>query len=871
MLTNLNTDSYSETGRMQILQELSRCASTVLRNTDVLCWNMYNNTFDETEYKYLTEIDGYILPAHMRHIPKQRPYLDWLTGRQVDRPFQFSVSCTDKKALKRKYDSRVKFYTDEYITRWRGMYNQIGAGLQQVQQQKQEIQQQLEQQPQNDEQAQQVAQLKKMMPQIDAKIATVQQSLQDQQVFTMKNIKQLEELQRYTNKDIIEEVAQKAMKSYRQKLNVKQVSIQNFISQCVTGKQYYYVDYRPGDTLPIYRGLIGFNVFYQASDDVQWVQDLDWAGFEEFMAPQDVISEFQLYGTYKDQVERYHAYSQADSRGPFVATEDGKAVDAGANAYVSSGAINPSMGVSVKRVWWVAERKIVALRKVNKYRPGRFFTTFINEGDQEKKLIDEHDYFYKQWQTKSGKTVSKWILKGKGDHGDQHMYDPDEVRTYDSRRGDHVTHRYMYDRFKGAIIDNNIFISGKDEVQPRSVDNMSKVKLPIIGTTYNNITMQPYSLIWATKDIQKTYNIVTYHRELMLAVAGTKSFIMDDVQKPEGMSDDEWRRKVKMGDIRIQTRKKGVGNLQPSFNQFQAIDLSLSASVQYLENMLESLDNQMGLIMGISRPAMGQVVNTDQVGTFQMSQQSTLLVTEVMYAKHDEVERQALTMLINLARQYCWDKDTILSYLNEDGEEEIVNIPAGMLDMDDYEINIANNTLEERRLNELKSYALQNYAKGLLPFGNFVQMYSVESLKELQKKSVYFAEEAQRLQSEQKQAEGQQAMKLEEHRAQVQMQMQTALEKQKQEIQKMQMSLDSQAQKFDSYIRQAENQLRKHEIDVKEEIGMAKINADVQKTSQTNEITDRHNRADEQIRELQAHMDAIQDILNKKPANAKVS
>ena len=158
MLTNLNTDSYSETGRMQILQELSRCASTVLRNTDVLCWNMYNNTFDETEYKYLTEIDGYILPAHMRHIPKQRPYLDWLTGRQVDRPFQFSVSCTDKKALKRKYDSRVKFYTDEYITRWRGMYNQIGAGLQQVQQQKQEIQQQLEQQPQNDEQAQQVAQ-----------------------------------------------------------------------------------------------------------------------------------------------------------------------------------------------------------------------------------------------------------------------------------------------------------------------------------------------------------------------------------------------------------------------------------------------------------------------------------------------------------------------------------------------------------------------------------------------------------------------------------------------------------------------------------------------------------------------------------------
>jgi hypothetical protein len=243
-----------------------------------------------------------------------------------------------------------------------------------------------------------------------------------------------------------------------------------------------------------------------------------------------------------------------------------------------------------------------------------------------------------------------------------------------------------------------------------------------------------------------------------------------------------------------------MGALQPTFNQFQVLDMSLSNSIQYFDAILDGLDSQMGLIMGITRQAMGQTVNTDQVGTFQMSQQSTLLVTESYYAKHDEIERQALSLMINLARQFLWDKETIMSYINENSEEEIVEIPAHLLNKKDFRVLLERSPADERKLNQLKEFHLQNYAKGMLPWDTFLNLFNVESLIEMQKKSEYFAVEARKIQDQSRQAEQQSQIELITAKEKLKGEMTAQVKQVETEMKKMALQLDQQRLQLEDYV-----------------------------------------------------------------------
>jgi len=330
------------------------------------------------------------------------------------------------------------------------------------------------------------------------------------------------------------------------------------------------------------------------------------------------------------------------------------------------------------------------------------------------------------------------------------------------------------------------------------------------------------------------------------------------------MSDKEYKYNMKSGSMPIQTKKKGVNQLQSSFNQWQVLDLSLSDSIQYLDKIIDNLDNQMGLIMGISRPAMGQTTQDSQVGTFQMSQQSTMLITEVIYAKHDEVERRALSMLMNIARQYLWDKETIMSYVDSDGEEEIIDIPPGVLNMNDYEIILANNTVEERRLNELKSYALQNYSKGVLPFSDFSKIYSSDSMSEIKKMGEYFSEQAEKLAQDSKQSEQKHEMDLIQAKIELQGKITQWVETQKNEISKVKADLDAQKFQFDQFVSSKDIELRNRDLDLKKQIAELKAGYELEGTKMVAGVKQEHNRTDESIKMLKIKLDHLAEMMKPK-------
>lgn len=868
MNVDINANSKTDDGRKIILKQFANATTGIDRHVDLACWNMYNNKHNENEYDYLRKYGEFVLPAHVRHTPKQRPYIDYLTSRQLDRPYIFSVTAVDKESLKRKHENSIKKKVDLYVEAYKKRHYEITAKIGQLDQQRQIIMDQLAQQPQDEQQAQAQMQAKQMLPQITAAMDNARDNMIQMQVVNDQQMEKFKIAQKYSDKEMVEQWAQKACKSYRQRLNVKQKSVQNFINNRVTGKQYYYVDYDSTRKQMVFKSIVPHKVFYQQCDDIYWTHELNFGGFEEYMTPVDVITEFgtRMTPDERSSVSRRDYTFSSDGTGPFVATEGGAVVDMGRqydNSSISSGSTRQEQGVSVKRVWWLAAEQPAAIKKPNPHRKGKYFTNILSP---ETKVIDEKNYYYHR-QSRS------WV-----DRKDENRRHEDaKVKTYNSEKGEKYEVRVRYDRYKGAIIDGRIFISEKDPVQPRSIDDLSNTWLPIIGPTFNNVTFQPYSQIWATRDLQKSYNIVSYHRELMMAVSGTKSFLMDKSQKPEGMSDEEWDMEKKLGTIKIETRKKGIGQVPPTFNQFQMIDMSLSASIQYFDAILESIDNQIGLIMGVTRQAMGQTVNADQVGTFELSQRSTLLITQVLYAQHDEVERQAMNMMLRLAKQYVLDEETILQSIEGDGSESITRIPGNTLNKADFDIIVENNSKEESSLIELKQLALQNYKAGILPFNNFVSMYKIESLKELEKMSTYFVERAAELASQSAGAEGERAMQLEDKKAQLAMQMAEFTEKQKQGTEQMKLEWEKAKKQSDDAFRQGELEMKQKDLELRTAQMEQEKYLEVFKLANTKESEDnvimenaRATNLDAQIRMFELQLARIQASMSKDTEDKKI-
>ena len=565
------------------------------------------------------------------------------------------------------------------------------------------------------------------------------------------------------------------------------------------------------------------------------------------MSLSDTLIEFEddLNPTQKSELKKRYQRASSSTGGIFVATEGQTAIlDSDS---VDTGSSNVDDGISITRVWWVAQRTLRAVISPNPHIEDDTFTNFIGD---EYDVINEEKYYY-------NKKKRTWVNK----EDEKVEVKSDKVKTYNPKKDQSYEKRIVYDLYRGVIIDDFIFIAEKSDTQPRFVDNYSKMLLPIIGPTFNSITNQPYSLLWATKDIQKLYNIVNYHRELMLAVAGTKVMLMDMFQKPEGMSDDEWRYQMKMGVAKIQTRKKGIGpGLQPTFNQFQVYDMSLSASIQYLEKILESLDEQIGMIMGVTRPSMGQVVNTDQVGTFQLSQQSSSLVTEIIFAKHDEIERQALNMLLHLSKTYLWDKETILQIISSDGGEELVKIPDDLLNLSDFDIQVVNNTKEENSLAELKQIALNQMSQNKIPLGNFVSMYRIESLMELEKMIEHFDEKAQELQAQAASNEKQSEAELEKMKIELKGKIEMQINEQERMLEEANQKLEQDKMAIEDKWKEVENQLEEKKLAQDRYLKLFELVNERESEDNAVALNDKHSTVDEQIRTLELKLNTLMGL-----------
>lgn len=679
------------------------------KSKDEYCYRFYNGT-TTNDFEYLNtagESGEYVYPASIRWVPIIKPKLQYLRSRQSRRPFTFKAYASDRNSLKNKLNKKAQDYIQKIEAKIQQRFIQLNAAKEDIERNEQQLINAIQQEPQNEQQIRQRQSLILQYEQLKQVFALMKEQINSQSVLTKEEIEEIERYHRYDSQDHKEELAQKGLIAAVEQKELKTVMQDAFDNKLITGKPMYWIEHVEGEHLPRIESIDSLEAYWDGSGDNRWIQNGQWCARRRKMTLNQIVDYFKsdldssLLMDIQSSLEMF-SYGSNDYLNPVypVSTADDGAIFKSVPDNFYNGSLS-YQNYDVVFVYFKSPREISIKKTPNKYIEGQYITHFIPD------------------------------------------IPFDELKIKESK-GEKKERRYVNDIYHGVLIGNKTFVRlGKvDESKIFRDPDTYEPQLPLVGESFNKITKEPYSLCWETKDIQIKYNLMHYHEDLMLALAGVKGIVMDLAQMPGTMSKSEWLYNRKMGITFIDSQKRGsFGQRAPSFNQFQNYDDTVSNSIATIDVIKRGLIELAGDIIGVNRPAQGQVVPTDQVGTFNKSVEMTNMVTEVLFHEFDTVTAKALEMFLNVCT-LNWNNGSTLTYTYPDLGQEVVEMVKNVFKDTKFSLHVVNNLKEESGLNDMKQWAMAERGKGTFTPSQVVSILNTDNLKELEKKLQYYSEEA---------------------------------------------------------------------------------------------------------------------------------
>lgn len=239
--------------------------------------------------------------------------------------------------------------------------------------------------------------------------------------------------------------------------------------------------------------------------------------------------------------------------------------------------------------------------------------------------------------------------------------DNEELLLVDSMMNNIQKVRMREDRYEGYKIEigNGLYFGcGKSKYVNRSLSDPYSCGLSYNGFRYRYRNGLPYSIVWASRDIQNMYDIIYFQLNTLYTsiMPGGPITVLETIPNEYGDTPEERFTKS------IGYRKLGYGQLVSlsqegyeqiaGFNQWGAnvpsnVDGNL---LQALQTQLELLEQQLDNLMGITRQSLGELEERDGKGTTAMAITQSEIVNKHLYYLISMFTKKALTDIVNLAR-----------------------------------------------------------------------------------------------------------------------------------------------------------------------------------------------------------------------------
>jgi len=294
---------------------------------------------------------------------------------------------------------------------------------------------------------------------------------------------------------------------------------------------------------------------------------------------------------------------------------------------------------------------------------------------------------------------------------------------------------WISEYWEGTKIGDDVYL----DIQPkqnqrRDMDNPSICKSGYVGLIYNARNSESISFIDRAKPYQYLNNVSHYRLELGMAKDKGKVAVMDVAQIPgsEGWDTDKWMYYLDaMGVMFINSAEEGKRGQTSNFNQFQSIDLSTQTYIQTHIGIIESIEQKLGELSGVSRQRMGQVQTSELVGNVERSISQSSAITEVWFYQHNEVKRRVLEAMLDTAR-IAWRKGKKINFITDDLSRHMLTV-GDEFSNTQHGVFIGNTSKDNKNLAEAKSLLQAAMQGDKVKFSEAVTVLNSDSLVDIRK------------------------------------------------------------------------------------------------------------------------------------------
>ena len=248
--------------------------------------------------------------------------------------------------------------------------------------------------------------------------------------------------------------------------------------------------------------------------------------------------------------------------------------------------------------------------------------------------------------------------------------------------------------------------------QIRNEANPAECKLPYVGGIYNNIGTDAKSFVGLLKDYEYLHRVVWYRLENELAKAQGKKMIMDMAQLPtsKGIDFKKWLyyfQTMGIGFINSHEEGETTNTAQAQvakFNQFQALDMTLSNVVAQYIGVMDKIENLMDGMCGLSPQILGSVHHMETAKGTQTAVTNSSYIIENYFLVHNDIKKRALSQYIEVAK-YAYSGGKTIHSMTDDGNRTSMMIDGKKFADSSYNTYVTDSSTEKYEKDEIKGLA----------------------------------------------------------------------------------------------------------------------------------------------------------------------
>lgn len=639
-------------------------------------YDLFNNIINKSDFEHICSPFGREvgeLPADFTNKDIISGKIKALLGMEMKRPFSWKVVATNEEATTRVEQAELDMLKDFVISSIMGPIRT-------------EIEQQYQQELQGRE----------LTP--DEQRSIQQQIAQELQTRTPYEIKKYMARE---HQDPSEILAQQILEYLIEKQDIRMKFNKAWKHGLIAGREIFWVGIVNGE--PVIKVINPLRFDYDKSPDLDYIEEGEWAVYEMYMTPSEVIKHFGSELTDKEIDEIYEQYSSASSfpDSSFTFRNDGTSAVA---------------GIRVLHGEWKGLKKI------------KFITGVDPETGEVYEDIQDEEY------------------KLNPEAGDV----SEEIE-------------WIVTKFEGYKIGEDKYAFLREVPgQFKDLNNLYNCKLSFVGAAYDNLNAEVTSLVDRMKYWQYFYNIITYRIELLTASDEGKKLLLNLnlIPKGSGLTTEKWMHYFTANKIGYLDPKE-EGNRNSDITQAaKEIDMSLASDIQKYIALAEYIERRCGESVGITRQIEGQLEPRDAVRNTQQALIQSANILEPYFEVHNNIKRNVLQSLIECAKvAYAEFQPKHLNYILDDMSRRMISLDYDLLENSTYGIFVSNSLKSNEALQtvqQLSHAALQNQTAELSDVIKIMRSESVQEAEEMLKVAEQERKEReQQMQEQQLQAQAQ--------------------------------------------------------------------------------------------------------------------